>query len=121
MKHFLFPIALGAVVVGSLGFNVARAAQPNFTDANWMGMGGVPGADDEVVAAVADGSGNVYIGGRFEVVGSVLANRVAKWDGSRWSALGSGIGDSYFYSDLSALAVSGGNLYAAGSFATAGG
>jgi hypothetical protein len=49
----------------------------------------------------------------------VPTNYVAKWDGSAWSALGSGIGPSG--SSVSALAVSETNLYAEGlSFSTAG-
>jgi hypothetical protein len=39
-----------------------------------------------------------------------------KWDGSSWSALGSGMNNV-----VAALAVSGGDLYAGGYFATAGG
>src|ERR1035441_828407 len=41
---------------------------------------------------------------------------ISKWDGSAWSALGSGVGEA-----VSALAVSGTNLYAGGTFTTAGG
>ena len=44
---------------------------PTFSDANWISMGGIPGADGEVYAAVVDGSGNLYIGGDFTVVGMV--------------------------------------------------
>jgi hypothetical protein len=44
------------------------------------------------------------------------ANGIAKWDGSAWSALGSGM-NGYAY----ALAVSGTNLYAGGNFTSAGG
>jgi len=40
---------------------------------------------------VVDGSGNLYIGGGFVVVGNVIANNIAKWNGSSWSALGSGM------------------------------
>jgi hypothetical protein len=90
---------------------------PTFSDANWISMGGANGA---VSAAVLDGSGNLYIGGYFTAVGNVIANRVAKWTGTSWMALGSGIGGNnnpYVY----ALAVSGSDLYAGGRFTTAGG
>ncbi|HQL78432.1 MAG TPA: hypothetical protein PLU91_09555 [Verrucomicrobiota bacterium] len=79
-------------------------------------MGGLPGADGEVNAAVVDGSGNLYIGGSFTVVGEVLANYVAKWSGSAWSALGLGVNNR-----VHALAVSGTNLYVGGVFTMAGG
>src|SRR5207248_7005627 len=70
--------------------------------------GGIPGANDIVLAAVVDGSGNLYVGGYFTIVGDVMANYIAKWNGSSWSALGSGIGFG-----VSALAVSRSDLYAA--------
>ena len=89
---------------------------PTFSDANWISMGGIPGTDGELYAAVSDASGNLYIGGQFTVVGDVAALRIAKWNGSHWSALGSGIeGDVY------ALAVSGSDVYAGGRFTLASG
>jgi trimeric autotransporter adhesin len=64
---------------------------PTFSDENWISMGGLPGADGIVYAAAADGAGNVYIGGLFNVVGDTLATSIAKWDGSIWSPLGKGV------------------------------
>ncbi|MFZ4656017.1 MAG: InlB B-repeat-containing protein, partial [Caldilineaceae bacterium] len=52
----------------------------------------------------------------FSTAGGVAANRIAKWDGSSWSSLGSGLNG-----DVAALAVSGSDLYVGGSFSTAGG
>ena len=90
---------------------------PTFSDADWVSMGAVAGADDDVRACAMDGAGNLYIGGDFTVVGDIVANYVAKWNGSAWSALGSGMNGS-----VCALAVdSSGNLYAGGCFTTAGG
>ncbi len=84
---------------------------PTFTDANWVSMNpGVPGVDGTICAAVIDGSGNLYVGGDFAVAGGGFANHIAKWDGTTWSALGSGINGIVY-----ALAVSGSNLYAGGS------
>ena len=89
---------------------------PTFSDANWVSMGGLPGTDGIVSAAVVDGYGNLYIGGTFTVAGNTMAANIAKWDGSNWSALGSGMNTSVL-----ALAVSGTNLYAGGRFTNAGG
>ncbi len=50
------------------------------------------------------------------MAGGVEATNIAKWDGSSWSALGSGM-DGF----VSALAASGSDLYAGGYFTTAGG
>src|SRR4051812_10376129 len=45
-----------------------------FSDDHWISMNpGVPGADGPVNAAVLDGSGNLYIGGLFTIVGNVVA------------------------------------------------
>jgi hypothetical protein len=98
---------------------------PTFSDANWISMGGLPGANGAVSDAVVDGSGNLYIGGDFTVVGDVFATNIAKWNGSSWSALDSGIsapaGGPYYGGFVSALAVSGSDLYVGGQFTTAGG
>ena len=87
-----------------------------FSDANWISMGGLPGADGNVFAAVVDSSGNLYIGGGFTIVGNAVATDIARWNGSSWSALGSRMD-----SNVLALAVSGTDLYAGGEFTTAGG
>jgi hypothetical protein len=88
-----------------------------------LGFGFNAGASNSVLALVVfdDGSGPaLYAGGQFTAVGGVLASRIAKWDGSSWSALGSGV-DTF----VRALAVfddgSGPALYAGGDFFTAGG
>jgi hypothetical protein len=89
---------------------------PTFSDANWVSMGGFPGANGTVHAAVRDGSGNLYIGGESTIAGNTIANYVAQWNGSSWSALGSGMNNG-----VVALAVSGGTLYAGAFFTTTGG
>src|SRR5262245_15263989 len=76
-----------AAVLTAIGssFSVS-AAIVTFSDANWSSMG-FPGVNDRVHAAAVDESGNLYIGGSFTIVGDVVANHIAKWDGNRWSAL----------------------------------
>src|SRR5439155_15264474 len=112
-----------AVVVNDADASYPIRVDPTFSDANWISMNaGIPGADGVIYAAVVDATGNLYIGGDFTLVGGTLANYVAKWKGHTWSALGSGMGrNSYGYSTVYALAVSGSALYAGGYFATAGG
>jgi hypothetical protein len=90
---------------------------PTFSDANWFSMSPtIPGASGIVNAAAVDSSGNLYIGGQFTIAGGVVANNIAKWNGSSWSALGSGMNGG-----VSALVMSGSDLYAGGNFTTAGG
>jgi len=71
--------------------------------------------NDWVFALAVVGS-DLYAGGQFTTAGGVPANRIAKWDGSSWSALGSGMN-----STVLALAVVGSDLYAGGNFTSAGG
>jgi hypothetical protein len=46
------------------------------------------------VWALAVSGTNLYVGGGFTTAGEVTANYIAKWNGSAWSALGSGMNDS---------------------------
>jgi hypothetical protein len=88
---------------------------------SWSALGsGMSGSSPYVtcVCALAVSGTNLYAVGDFTNAGGVAANRIAKWDGSTWSALGSGIGPNSY---INALAVSGTNLYAGGQFTTAGG
>ena len=59
---------------------------------------------------------NLIVGGHFDTVDSKSANHIAQWDGTKWSALGSGCNG-----DVWALCVYHGNLYVGGTFDTAGG
>ncbi|QTA78941.1 Immunoglobulin-like fold-containing protein [Desulfonema limicola] len=73
--------------------------------------------NNTVMSLAVDGSGNLYAGGDFMTAGGVSANYIAQWNGSEWSALGTGMNTRVY-----ALAVdSSGSLYAGGSFTTAGG
>src|SRR2546426_3380503 len=72
--------------------------------------------NDGVLALAVSGS-DLYAGGEFTTAGGSAANYIAKWNGSSWAALGSGIDSGL----VSALAVSGSDLYAGGYFGSAGG
>ena len=71
--------------------------------------------NDTVFAIASDGS-NIYIGGKFTAVAGNSANYIAKWDGTTWSTLGTGMNGV-----VRALTYDSGNLYAGGDFTTAGG
>jgi trimeric autotransporter adhesin len=83
---------------------------------NWDTSFSMNGADSSVSAVVSDGMGNVYVGGSFTAVNTVVASRVAKWNGTTWSALGSGVGGG----NILAMAISGTDLYVGGGFSSAG-
>ena len=85
----------------------------------WSALSGpANGMDNKIVALAVynDGSGAaLYAGGDFTTAGGVTANRIAKWNGTRWSALDS------TYRSLTALTASGRDVYGAGTFAAADG
>ena len=91
--------------------------------ATWFPLGsGVGGFGLGALTVFDDGGGPaLYAGGSFTSASGVLVNHIAKWDGSSWSALGSGMGSD----QVDALAVfddgGGPALYAGGDFFTAGG
>jgi hypothetical protein len=114
----------GGGFTGAGGFPASRVAK--WDGASWSALGS--GLNSTTFASSVraltvfdDGNGSaLYAGGAFLTAGSVSAIRVAKWDGTNWSALGSGL-SNYVY----ALTVfddgNGPALYAGGEFTTAGG
>jgi len=64
-------------------------------------------------------NGNYYIGGSFGAAGGISASRVAKWNGSAWSAVGSGVTAS-LGAEVYSMAEYNGDLYVGGFFTTAG-
>jgi hypothetical protein len=103
-----------AVVVDDATAIYPVRIDPTFSDADWVSLNGLPGADDTVSAVAFDGSGNLYIGGSFFTVGNVVARRVAKWDGNSWSDLDRGLNGP-----VNAMVFLGSDLYVGGSFTTA--
>ena len=86
------------------------------------GLNGI--ATGDVVSAMVvhdDGSGPaLYAGGGFTSIGGATRNRIARWNGSSWSSLGTGMSNVVYaltvYDDGGGPA-----LYAGGFFGTAGG
>ncbi len=74
------------------------------------------GANNDVYVLVSDGAGNIYAGGDFTSMQGVPAGGIAKWDGTTWSALGSGVSGT-----VNAIAISGSDVYVGGGFSQAGG
>ena len=99
--------------------------------ARWDGVAWTPvgaGIGGDYVAAFGafdDGNGPaLFVGGKFTTAGGVSANNIAKWDGSTWSPLGSGIaqtGGSVVHAVTPFDDGSGTALYSGGSISVAGG
>ncbi len=74
------------------------------------------GTNGAVYAVAVDSTGNLCVGGDFTMAGGVAASNIAKWNGSEWSALGTGLNGQVF-----AIAVAGRSIvYAARQFAATG-
>lgn len=110
---------------GSISAN--NIAKWNMLTDTWSALGsdnGLAGngVNSDVYAIAVNGS-NVYVGGHFTTAydnsgSNVSTNRVARWDGAAWSALGTPVGngvDDY----VNAIAVSDSDLYVGGVFMTA--
>lgn len=86
----------------------------------WGALGnGLTGVPHPVVYALAvdpDGS-TIYAGGAFTVTDDPSILRLAQWDGSTWTGLGSGVNGMVYSLGFSPDS----NLYVGGSFTTAGG
>src|SRR5207253_83870 len=63
---------------------------------------------------------NIYVGGNFSAAGGASATNIARWDGSQWYPLGSGVGAN-INDSVNAIAISGSSVYAGGFFTTTGG
>ena len=81
--------------------------------------GGVNGAANGALYAVAGTGSDLYIGGEFvDAAGIAAADRIAHWDGSAWLAVGP---PSALNSDVDALVIAGSDLYVGGYFTNAAG
>ncbi len=70
-----------------------------------------------IEAMIMDQTGNIYIGGDFNLAGEIGASYIAMWDGSSWHALGQGLNRKC----TSLVFNNGGQLIAGGHFTMAGG
>ncbi|MCL4831997.1 MAG: hypothetical protein KJZ86_06135 [Caldilineaceae bacterium] len=107
-----FVVGIALLLMSS---GVALSAPPTAEGDVWDDRFGLPTVEYGSVRALASDGENLYAAGNFTAAGLLPANNVARWDGRRWHALGSGV-NGYVY----ALAVYKGALYAGGEFTQAG-
>lgn len=119
--------SVGNVYVGGV-FTQAGSTSANsiakWDGSSWSALGNgltKSGGTASCRALAIDSNNNLYAGGSFTTAGTEGVNYIAKWDGTTWSALGTG--NNYGlnnYCDALAIDPSN-NVYAGGSFTTAGG
>jgi hypothetical protein len=113
------PQALNA----AMAFYQGELVASRIGGAGGFGLGRWDGVSWQAHPASLDGvntlivyNGDLIAAGSFWWAGGGSANRIARWDGSQWHPLGSGLNDTVL-----ALATYNGDLIAAGTFTTAGG
>jgi hypothetical protein len=91
---------------------VAASSIAKWDGRSWSPLGAGTDGQIHAMAVLDDGSGRgpaLYVAGDFTTAGGVVVNDVARWDGTRWSALGSGllapVPSSFDRSQVDALAV----------------
>jgi len=102
----------------------AANAIAQWNASTWSALGsGMSGGDyyGPYVSALAMSGSTLYAGGDFSTAGGSAADYIAQWNGSGWSAFGSGMNGFGMNGGVLALTVSGSTLYAGGDFSTAGG
>ena len=102
--------------VGNVPANAIARIDKATGIASALGSGMMNGPQQATVATLAVVGTDVYAAGTFDTAGGVATSRIAKWNGTSWSALGSGANGS-----VQEMAVMGTDLIVAGAFTFAGG
>jgi len=119
---------VGGAFVSAGGQTVNRIAKWDGSEWSPLVVPGGTGVNSWVrsMAVFNDGNGEaLYVGGDFSQAGGMGVNRIARWDGTSWSTLAGPSGTGVSSGGVFHLEVfddgNGPALYAAGSFASAGG
>lgn len=134
-KVLAFSAYGGELIVGGAFLNANSPSKPlqrlgRWDGSNWKQFGKgltntyIVGSSTVIgaVRSMAVASGILYAGGYFDDAAGSPAHKVAAWDGSDWTALGSGIAAGGAYAaGVHAVAVYSGNIVVAGIFENAGG
>jgi trimeric autotransporter adhesin len=115
------PQALAAVrTLSDVAPPLSAQTSVNADDQFWDDRFGSPGLENnrEMSAFAVAANGDIYIAGFFTRIGGVDIPGIARWDGTRWHALGSGLSPSGFIKSMTVL---GNDLYVGGHFTAIGG
>lgn len=121
--------ASGNTLFAGGNFQQAGTADANsiarWDGSSWsaLGAGVAPGNDgiapDVFVLMGVNGSEAMVAGGLFTQAGDTTASKIARWDGTRWTPLGTGMGSAPTSAYVGALAVFQNQIIAGGNFIAA--
>jgi hypothetical protein len=123
----------GGIFTEAEGTTVNNIARWDGNQWHALGSGVSQEFGGSVVRSISPGSGYVYAAGLFDHAGGTPANNIARWNGSGWSALGSGLEGGFpqypggmwpsinYTPQGYTLFTSGTDLYVGGDFTMAGG
>jgi hypothetical protein len=111
---------VGGERLESVGPNVTFGGMAKWTGSRWEGVGGLLNA--HVASLVSDGD-YLYAGGTFTNIAGTQAFRIARFDGTNWTAFGSGVSGSLprASSTVNSILPAGEELMIGGVFTQAGG
>jgi hypothetical protein len=122
LGHYNGDLIAGGLFSDAGGVSASSIAKWNGTSwsALGSGIGPVP-SGDKYVFALAEYNGGLFAGGWYATAGGVVANSIARWDGTNWTDLQGGVwyGGSNAFT-VQALTVYNNDLYASGIFSSAG-
>lgn len=107
------------VYIGGSGVRTAGGVKPNgiahWNGSAWNDAGGGISGGNATVTSILQHDGKVYVGGNFTNAGGVAARNIAYWDGANWFPMASGLN-----SNVNALCIHQGDLFAGGAFQSRG-
>ena len=109
------------VIAGNVRANRIAAYNPGTGQWSPLGTGVANGYFTTVHALTTLPNGDLIAAGDFTTAGGVPANNIARWNGSAWSPLGTGVTGGNFSNVYALTTLPNGDLIAAGDFTTAGG
>lgn len=117
MNHWLlrvWALVVLAVVIGAGSLHAQDTTA--MTDSSWNYNFGPVTVNGPVHKVAVAPNGDIYVGGAFTTINGIAVNRIARWNGTTWSALGTGVPGG----SVHAIAFSGNDVYIGGNFVTAG-
>ncbi|MBK8984244.1 MAG: T9SS type A sorting domain-containing protein [Ignavibacteria bacterium] len=102
------------LIITAFNFNTGYSQTSDTSSFTWTAIGN--GVSSSVNDIFIKSENEIYAAGQFVNAGGITVNRIAVWNGTEWSALGTGVNGT-----VHTIAIDGDDVYAGGDFTTAGG